>query len=353
LLFFLLKIDMFRRNNLGANQQRNNLGAQPRPPQNRNEINYDSAIQTLKAMFTGVDESVLRLVLDTNGGRMETTVENLLQMTAGEKQRTNEVAASSGPAPAAVAAPNAVVRPGPAPVEQNHPAAFSSSAGPSAPLINSPYRAQEVLPTGLSRDQYLPPKAMSISPPPANRPRQISTAKHDLPADFLRPPSYWLGGSKNSVSMSVSEQEKEDAKLAAILQDSIFMSELQKHPEWVLDAQNGANTGANAAPSGVPNAVPKQPAQRNWNVGRSGSINQNRNVNSVNGQAEYTRSINDANNTRYDAFKSRMGDLGTAARSRLATLAERFKKSNNQQVSNSYQALGSDKHDEPPRPNQN
>jgi len=332
---------MFGRNNRIPNQQQ--------PPQGRNEINYDAAIQTLKAMFTNVDESVLRLVLDTNGGRMETTVENLLQMTAAEKQSNNQVVAPSGPVPAAVAPPVAVPRPAPAAVGRKPPA-YGSVTGHNAPLINSSnYVPDNTYPKGVpSGDAYMPPKTMNMSPPPANRPRQISTAKHDLPEDFLRPPSYWLNGKTNIVS----EQEKEDEKLAKILQDSFFMAELQKHPEWVLEAQRGANSapsGANAAPS---TNVPKQPAQRNWNVGMSGSVNQNRqDVNG--GQAEYTRSISDANNTRYNAFKSRMGDLGTAAKSRLAMLAERFKTNNNSDVSSSYQALGSDQRDEPPRPNQN
>jgi len=330
---------MFGRNNRVSNQRQ--------PPQGRNEINYDAAIQTLKAMFTTVDESVLRLVLDTNGGRMETTVENLLQMTEAEKQSKNQVVVPSGPVPAAVAPPVVVPRPAPAAAVRKPPA-YGSITGHNAPLINSSnYVPDNTYPKGApSGDVYMPPEAMSMSPPPANRPRQISRAKHDLPADFMRPPSYWLDRKKNLVS----EQEKEDEKLAKILQDSLFMSELQQHPEWVLDAQKGANRGPNNAPSAN---VPKQPAQRNWNVGMSGSLNQNRQDINSGGQSEYTRSISDANNTRYNAFKSKMGDLGSAAKSRLAMLAERFKTNNNEDVNSGYQALSSDQRDEPPRSNQN
>jgi len=337
LIFFFLANNMLRRNNRGSNRQ-------PQPPNGRNEINYDSAISTLKAMFATIDESVLRLVLDTNGGRMETTVENLLQMTSAEKQNANQVAAPSGPVPAAVAPPIPVVRPGPAAVIPKRPA-FGSNKDQAAPLIDSSNYEQAsaapaVLPTGVV---YSPPEAMSVSPPPANRPRQISKAKHDLPVDFMRPPSYWLGQHKSIVS----EQEKEDEKLAHILQDSLFMAELQKHPEWVLDAQRGANPAASGA-----NGAPQPAAQRSY-IGRSGNLNQSRQRVNSGGQAEYTRSVNDPNNTKYDAFKSKMSDLGAAAKSRLATLAERFKTNNNQDVSTSYQALSSDQHDEPPRPNQN
>merc|ERR1719245_249585 len=181
---------------------------------------------------------------------------------------------------------------------------------------------------------YNPPAAMSISPPPANRPRQISTANHDLPEDFMRPPSYWLSLEKSGIS----EQEKEDEKLAQILQDSLFMAELQEHPEWVLDAQRGADP----RPSGA-NTAPQPAAQRGWNAGRSGNLNQSMQRANSGGQAD----------TKYDAFKSKMSDLGAAAKSKLITLAERFKTNNNQDVRTSYQALSSDQQVEPPRPNNN
>jgi len=295
-------------------------------------------------MFTTIDESVLRLVLETNGGRMETTVENLLQMTAAEKQTASQVAAPTEPVPAATAPPIPVVRPGPAAAIPKRPA-FGSNTDHAAPLIDSSNwektsAAPAIASSGFA---YSPPEDMSISPPPANRPRQISKANHDLSVDFMRPPSWWLGQNR----CIVSEQEKEDEKLAQILQDSLFMAELQKHPEWVLDAQRRTNPGASGA-----NGAPQPAAQRRY-IGQPGSLNQSRQRVNSGGQAEYTRSINDPNNTTYDAFKSKMSDLGAAAKSKLATLAERFKTNNNQDGSTSYQALSSDQHDGPPRQNQN
>jgi len=324
---------MLRRNRPGSGGPQGQ-----RPPQGRNEINFDAAIQTLKAMFSNVDESVLRLVLDTNGGRMETTVENLLQMT-GEQEATDQAAAPSAPGPVgvAVAAPAPVAaRPVPAASAADHlgpgpVAARADIAGPAAPLIDSSERRQDNIPAMEvpSGAAYVPPAAESTSPPRGNSPKRMTTARHDLQADFLRPPSYF----HNEGKASTSEQEKEDEKLAQILQDSMFMAELQKHPEWLQEAQGR-------------NAAPKRPApQRNWSVRNSGSVNQN-------GQAEYTRSINDANNNRYESFKSTVSGLGTAAKSRLAMLAEKFKRNENQESKADYQALSS-LYDEPPRPNQN
>jgi len=274
---------------------------------------------------------------------METTVENLLQMTAAEKQPANQVAGPSGSVPSASAPPVPVVRPGPAAAIPKRPA--FGSVDNAAPLIDisndeNARAAPAVVSSGVA---YSPPEAMSISPPAANRPRQISNANHDLLVDFMRPPSYWLGQNK----CNVSEQEKEDEKLAQVLQDSLFMAELQKHPEWVLEAQRGVNPAASGA-----NSKPQPAAQRSY-IGPPGSLNQSRQRVNSGGQAEYTRSINDPNNTKYDAFKSKMSDLGAAAKSKLATLAERFKTNNNQDVSTSYQALSSDQDDVPPRPNQN
>merc|ERR550525_824030 len=101
-------------------RRRSNRGA---APQARNEASYDQAIETLKSMFAHVDESVLKLVLESNQGRMETTVEHLLAM-AGGSAAANE---SGPPGPAPNPGPAAPSGP-PKYVPPNAPASGSAAA---------------------------------------------------------------------------------------------------------------------------------------------------------------------------------------------------------------------------------
>merc|ERR1719336_2417082 len=106
------------RRNRGAGQRQ-----QSRPRRDpRNEISYADALSTLQSMFSGVDVEVIRMVLDSNGGRMESTVENLLQMTGG---------GGAAAAPAAAApkgyVPPAVPASGDAAAASKPPAAAATS----------------------------------------------------------------------------------------------------------------------------------------------------------------------------------------------------------------------------------
>lgn len=217
-----------------------------------NEITIEDAVKTLKEMFGEVDENVLRLILESNGGRMEPTVEHLLQITG------QNVGSSISEAPAIGDVPPGDPKPG---------------AG--------------------VQEGYVPPTVGTSPPQPENQPKQITQARYDLDHDFLRPPSWWLRHSdKNSRdAVESKDREKEDMKFAQILQDSLFMSELKKHPEWVLDKEQDGN--------------------------RKRAIRED--------NSYYTNEPNtDKGLSKYESFKNKFSDLGTSARAKLATLAQRF-----------------------------
>jgi hypothetical protein len=65
-----------------------------------NRITQEDAIATLQAMFSHMDAEVLLMVLESNGGHMERTVECLLSMDS------SAAAPGADSAPAPVVAPN-------------------------------------------------------------------------------------------------------------------------------------------------------------------------------------------------------------------------------------------------------
>jgi len=220
-----------------------------------NEITIDEAVKTLKEMFAGVEESVVKLILESNGGRMEPTVENLLLITGSTDVVSNRVTNVTGGAVPGELSPEAPTREG----------------------------------------EYVPPGMVSSSPKAANKLRQVTIARHDLNREFLRPPSYWKGhpDKESRDKAGIAEQEKEDLLLAQMLQDSLFMSELKKHPEWLIENDKS-------------HSRKKDKKTKN-------------NSNTKNTQ-------NDSTVSAYDSFKDKISELGTAARSKLSMLAEKFQK---------------------------
>jgi hypothetical protein len=60
-------------------------------------LSYEDAIQTLKGMFSDFDDETLGMVLQSNGGHMERTVDVLLGM--GAQMGGSDTAVDSGAAP--------------------------------------------------------------------------------------------------------------------------------------------------------------------------------------------------------------------------------------------------------------
>ena len=128
-------------------------------------VTYEEAMATLQSMFGGVDREVIAMVLQSNSGHVEKTVENLLAMTGGG------------------AAADA------------HSSSFQSSLAASSSSSSSYGGVQSV-----------------------------------LPDDFMRPPSYFAAQLTGPGRQRQYEPTRERRHLAQMLQDELFMAELQQNP---------------------------------------------------------------------------------------------------------------------------
>lgn len=225
-------------------------------------------MRTLQGMFGSVDEEVIAMVLQSNGGHLEKTVENLLNMTGG--------AAS----------------------EQS----TASSRGNSS---HSHSQTQTV-----------------------------------LPDDFLRPPSYYVSimnasyGRKSSMS-----QLESDAILAQMLQDELFMQELQANPHLFdndLPVPPPRNQFAPSSSPSQPSYVPQASAASQQ---RSYPATSHASRGDFSGAGSNTSSVQSA------SFRDRWNSLTSSARAKLLAVANRLKPAA-PAASDSYHAMN----DERPTP---
>ena len=169
-------------------------------------VAFDDAMATLEAMFSGMDREVLSTVLHSTGGHMERAVEVLLQL------------ADSAPPPAA-----------PSGGAQPTPGAATST------------------PTPMPASTMARPRRQSFR----ERPHRAV-----LPDDFLRPPSW----TPQRVDASGRGRSNDDL-LTEMLQDEMYLAQLQRMPEFsrYLDEERRvlAEARANPHPSTLP--PPRRP----------------------------------------------------------------------------------------------
>jgi len=232
-------------------------------------IKFDDALRTLQEMFPHIPPQAVRNCLIQNSGHMENTVAVLL---------TSPPQAFSVPQPRIQ--PN---RPRPAPPMMGNQPSLSNAAGPWG-------RAPRGLPQ--TNVQNRPPVRQQPAPPPAPR--------HNLSEDFLRPPSYFF--SKYQVQQSQSMVD-EDAILAKVLQDSLFMSQLRENPEWVLQQMQPPSSISNRKPSDSAN--PTSLKARIRGQGADGNMHRN---------------------DEQEKFASKFKKLGGKARERLTKIAAGLKR---------------------------
>jgi len=248
-------------------------------------IRFEDALNTLVEMFPHIPRESVKNCLIQNNGHMENTVAVLLALPPG-----------GFPAPAPQ--PRSGRQPG-----FNRPVQRQNRA---APRQNRAMPRQQVW----GRPQY-PPRQQRQQPRPA-QPPQPRRPQHNLADDFLRPPSYYFGkyGAVQNPSMS-----DEDAILAKVLQDSLFMSQLRENPEWVLQQMNNAPSSPRSGPAN--NAVSREQLRNRIQGGSNDS-------------EELKGRIKGMGNTVYDPnatqeqknFSSKFSGLGSAARAKLARIAQ-------------------------------
>ena len=235
-------------------------------------VTYEDAMATLQSMFGGVDREVIGMVLQSNNGHVEKTVENLLAMTGGAAA---------------------------ADVQQQ--SSFQSSLTvPSSSSSSSSYGG-----------------AQSV-----------------LPDDFLRPPSYFiaqLSGPGRKGSMS---QLESDAILAQMLQDELFMAELQQNPHLYDEQPHvpdyghqqpqqhpashapatsyaAAATASSAAPApSQPRAIPAPAPASSQSYGNRG---------------DFSSAGSNVGGAQSSSFRERWNNLTSSARAKLLAVANRLR----------------------------
>jgi hypothetical protein len=144
-------------------------------------LSYEEGMATLRSIFPSWDAEVLAQLLEANEGHLENTIDMALTMEPPG-------AASTSPAVAVARTP------------------------PPAP---TPARTQVHTPQ--SRQQSLSPRVK----------QRASRVK--LPDDFLRLPG---GGGDGGRDRAMTEQERQDAQLAQMMQDEIFREQLFADEEF-------------------------------------------------------------------------------------------------------------------------
>jgi len=202
-----------------------------------------------------VDRDVVHMILiEGCGGKMESAVEALLAMTGGVPQQKEARSAAK-------------------PI-----------ANPSAAQQSPPQHADEPL--------------------------------TNLPADFLRPPSYFLQRHESDHEFDAESAEQrqiiEDEMFAkAIFEDSLFTADLHANPEWVLEELSSAKKKKSKINVGNKN---KKFSWRNQQEAPQTDFD---NVDNVDPSDLNARKI---------SFKQRFNTLGFAAKQKLGDLAQKLQR---------------------------
>jgi len=232
-------------------------------------LSYPAAMAELQTMFPTVEKNVLHVILESNGGHMEATIGCLLQMANDDSAKKDSNASA------------------------NQIVITSSAPKPASPSHANPATIPQLV-----FQQHAVPVA---TPPRSPRPAPSSGGGggggggggvgHNLPDDFLRPPSYFKSQGSAAVSGAPLSQMDQDAQLAAMLQDEIFMQDLMKRPDIYMQAAAGPVEGRQARPVAKAGTGPTASAEPHG-----------------------------------EKISEKFAHLGAAAKAKLAVIASKFKR---------------------------
>merc|ERR1719361_1422565 len=161
------------------------------------------------------------------------------------------------------------------------------------------------------------PNSRSKSKAPPQPQSQGQQQLSNLPADFLRPPSYFLQRYESEhefdADNAAQRQIIEDEMFAkAIFEDSLFAADLQANPEWVLEELSDS----------------KKKKKSRINV-----ANKNKKFSWRNQEESQQTDFDNADNVdpsdlnaRKLSFKQRFNTLGTSAKQKLGVLAQKLQR---------------------------
>uniref|UniRef100_A0A7S1G3A3 CUE domain-containing protein n=1 Tax=Bicosoecida sp. CB-2014 TaxID=1486930 RepID=A0A7S1G3A3_9STRA len=299
------------------------------------DMTFDEAVSNLQMMFEGIDRELISALLTANGGHMERTVEQLLELdsTAGGAPPAPPAPARRDAAPRAealldfgadadvdAAAVSAAAPPAPpvlraasssgSHVDPEAAAAVTAALGPEAAA--AAMAAEESL--------YYPDGGISDAAPAAAAPSRASSSsggrraagsgdgggrrwRHPLPDDFLRVPG--RGGDGDGTP---SGQMVGDEMVAQMFADELFVQQLMSHPEFAdyLDDEVYETDEFGAV-------VP----------GRGGDVAARQRRRRPTGE-QRPRAGSEARRTTGESFASKLSEMGNDVKRKFNTLMLRF-----------------------------
>jgi hypothetical protein len=272
-------------------------------------VSYESAMANLKSMFSSVDSEVIAMILQSNAGHMERTVEHLLAMTSGAPAAANN--------------------------QQTQPQ-FYPIAQPVNQSRKSAQQPQE------HKQNSFNPNPLLNQPQPQRSASSIK-ASDLLPEEFLRPNSWFIkkygsnasvgAATNNSNNSRSSSQIDQDAILAQMLQDQEFVQEIQQNRQkYQVKPQQSAPQNTEYQPPRSSLTSPSSAASPN-------------NFNSASQQrpslAQPTQHIpvqGFGSDSNYSAVKSksfseRWNSLTAAAKQKFLALSDKIKTDKNKTIS--------------------
>lgn len=169
-------------------------------------ISFETAVGQLQSMFPAVDTEVIITVLESNGGHMQHTVSQLLEIDV----------------PSDAVAPS----PAPPPVTQQQPRASSGTTVTSAVDLAT---GRSIPQPASQRSSSTQGRARSNRGGAGQRSRHMPRKwRHPLPDDFLRVP----GADRPPITSTSNDQLTNDLLLAQMMEDELFLEELRQNPDF-------------------------------------------------------------------------------------------------------------------------
>lgn len=257
------------------------------------EISFDEAVVNLQGMFDRIDKELIVAMLEANGGHMERTVEQLLEIDS--TTAATPAVAAPGPTPTATRASEADTAdlidvdgtgalsagpPPPPPAVMSHESSTGSHVDPDAAAAVAAALGPDAAAAAMAAEESIyygdiatdedvaraaaagsrgrSAPAATAAPPGMSARASASGAgsrwRHPLPDDFLQIPGRGGGGGAPGTPSGTGGM-LEDQLVAQMMADELFLAELQQNPDFAayLEAEQDylGSMGADERPSGT------------------------------------------------------------------------------------------------------
>ncbi|XP_042588925.1 CUE domain-containing protein 1a isoform X3 [Cyprinus carpio] len=268
---------LFRRSNTNSNHGSGTRGGDAasgelnnrRPPRQVRRLEFSQAMDDFMTMFPSMEHEVIECVLRANHGAVDSTIDQLLQMSLDSQatddssdsedsippeilERTLEPDSSDEEPPPVYAPPSYDMhiydRKHPADVPSTPPPRFNDYPPPGHQQVGR-YRNWNPPLLGNLPDDFLrilPQQSESLQRSQSNLSQPSSSSSSSLSSltQLSSSSSALSGGVWSSEQDSMLKQYLEDERIALFLQNQEFMKELQRNRDFLIALEIGDNCGS-------------------------------------------------------------------------------------------------------------